>query len=711
VWELSTPEKKMESKMPVNRRHFIGGIVAAAASPRFAAAETNPDPPPSSGQGRWMGKGLIDAGGNHEPYIFVVRRGGQRLDAKQTCDYQQSEELIRQLHSQGVEVFHTHLYKGFGLEAEQDGMEETRKAAETAHRLGMKVDTYIQWNTMMYETFFAEEPKAAHWIQRDVAGLPILLPYGYQQSFRYRPCFANQEYLDYLKRIVRYAVVDVKTDFIHFDNFDLNAEPDSCHCPACVSGFRNHLKSKYSMARLKERFGFACVDFINPPQWNIDNPPGKMQVIYDPALQEWIDFRCQLMSDALKQMYDLVHSLNVDVALEINPGGIAGNNGSWTGGIDHARLLKYTRSFWSEEGNVPGLQTDGRLVTKIRSYKLAQAYSNVLITYVEDNPLALGEALAFNQTIGYLGSAPLSSITKQYLDFYLKNRESYEGAEDAGNVAVLRSFASLTYNNADVQLCTVLVEQTLIQASVPFDLVFDEGLSSLTKYRVLILPNTECLSDHQITLLRTFVSGGGSLIVIGQSGLYDEWRRVRVIPGFQNLVDHQVTAFGYQENVKATATTDGTSSRKQIGRGRVAYLPSMEFDGPLPPARGDFAILNEFWKRPKNWKELIDLVRWATEERIPISVEGPTGTVANCTLQISKRRMYVHLLNYDAARVATVRDVPVRVLLPRGARASKATLRTPGSVEGADIHIEIDPLGTSMTIPELHHYALLTIQW
>jgi len=143
----------------------------------------------------------------------------------------------------------------------------------------MKVDTYIQWNSMMYETFFAEEPRAVDWIQRDVAGIPILLNYAYQQSFRYRPCFSNQNYLDYLKKVVRYAIVDVKTDFIHFDNFDLNAEPDSCHCLACKEGFRKRLKTKYSGAQLRERFGFERVDFVNPPQWNRDNPAGGMQII------------------------------------------------------------------------------------------------------------------------------------------------------------------------------------------------------------------------------------------------------------------------------------------------------------------------------------------------------------------------------------------------------------------------------------------------
>lgn len=89
------------------------------------------------------------------------------------------------------------------MAAEKPEMEDTKRVAAVAHRLGLKVDTYIQWDTLMYETFFAEEPRAQEWIQRDASGQPILLRYGFQQSFRYRPCFANQEYLDYLKKIVK----------------------------------------------------------------------------------------------------------------------------------------------------------------------------------------------------------------------------------------------------------------------------------------------------------------------------------------------------------------------------------------------------------------------------------------------------------------------------------------------------------------------------
>ena len=117
-------------------------------------------PQPPLPRAKWLENGLIDAGGSHEPFLFMVRRGGQRLDLRESYERAQSEAVIRKLKEQGVEVFHTHLYKGFGMAAEKPEMEDARRAAEIAHRHGLKVDSYIQWNTMMYETFFAEEPRA-----------------------------------------------------------------------------------------------------------------------------------------------------------------------------------------------------------------------------------------------------------------------------------------------------------------------------------------------------------------------------------------------------------------------------------------------------------------------------------------------------------------------------------------------------------------------
>jgi hypothetical protein len=657
---------------------------------------------------KWLENGLIDAGGTHEGYLFITRRGGQRLDARQQYENAQSEEGVRMLAGQGVEVFHTHLYKGFGMAAEKAEMEDTVRTAALAHRYGMKVDTYIQWNSLMYETFFAEEPRAKDWVQRDALGQPIMLAYGYQQSFRYRPCFANREYLDYLKRIVRFAVEEVHTDFIHFDNFDLNAEPESCHDATCVAGFREFLRHKYTPAQRRERLGFENVDYVNPPQWNGVNRPDGLRVIYDPVIQEWIDFRCQVMADALRKLAGYAKSLQPEVAIEINPGGLTGENRPWLSGIDHARLLPLTEAFWSEEGNAPGLVADGRLISRIRSYKLARQYRNILMTYVTGDPLALAEALAFGQTIGYVGGSsghrPLDAETLRYLGFYRRHRDLFRKTEDAGGVAVFRSYPSITYDHFRAQLSAVSTEQALIQARVPFEQINDAGLADLAKFKVLILPDAECLSDGQITALRGFVERGGGLVVIGQSGLYDQWRRMRVTPGLAGLVTGQQPGTSYEEEPLGEQSS-GVASRRQVGKGRTAYLAALRFDGPLPAPGRFFGVGNHYWRRPVNSDELVEAVRWAAREELPVRVDGPEYLVANLVAQPHKHRLLLHLVNYQRpAGGYPGRPIEGTTVRCRAA-AGQAQIYSPD----ADVRtVTIGPDGT-FRLPEIRTYSIVVM--
>lgn len=668
------------------RKHFLLVAVLAAAA---TAADDFP-------RAKWVENGVIDAGGSHEPFIFVVRRGGQRLDARQQLEQAESEETLRKLKAAGVEVFHTHLYKGFGMAAEKPEMEATKRVAALAHRLGLKVDTYIQWNSLMYETFFAEEPRAQDWIQRDASGRPILLGYGYQQSYRYRPCFANQEYLDYLKKIVRYAVEEVKTDFIHFDNFDLSPEPDSCHDRACTLGFRQYLRTKYSPEQRRERFGFENVDYVNPPQWNDANPPGGMRIIFDPAIQEWIDFRCQVMADALKQMSLYARSMNPDVAIEVNPHGITGGNRAWEAAIDHSRILKWTDAFWTEVDPEPEYR-DGNLLSRIRSYKLARKYRNVLFSYISGDPLAMAESLAFNQTIGFVGSDPLSPDMKRYIDFYRKNRDLFTRTTDLASVAVLRSYPSLTYDHARVQLSTILAEQALIQARVPFDLVFDEHLSDLSRYKALVLPDTQCLSDSQLESVRSFVAAGGGLVATGQAGLYDQWRRVRVQPGLSGLVDSQPAARDYEETVMPVEVS-GAPVRRAYQQGRVAYIPAINFDGPLPEFGRFFTVDSRFWRAPRNAAGIIETVRWAAREPMPVEISGPAWLVANLVEQPEKHRVILHLVNYNARKEPSVGSVQATFRLPGTKSARQAVLYSPDSAAPQQL-AGSGQAGTTFTIP------------
>ncbi len=75
-----------------------------------------------------------------------------------------------------------------------------------------------------------------------------------------------------------------------------------------MRGCRDFLRKKYTAATRKERFGFENVDDVSPPQWNAQHPPQKLEIIFGPAIQEWIDFRCQSMSDALYRMAKVAKS-------------------------------------------------------------------------------------------------------------------------------------------------------------------------------------------------------------------------------------------------------------------------------------------------------------------------------------------------------------------------------------------------------------------
>ena len=659
---------------------------------------------------KWLENGMIDAGGWHEPLSFVRRVGGGQIDAAQEYERAQSEETIRRLKEQGVEVFHTHLYKGFGMAAEKSEMEDTRRAAEIAHRYGLKVDTYIQWNSLMYETFFAEEPGAKDWIQRDAAGQPITLDYGFEQSFRYRLCFSNPGYPEYLKKVVRYAIEQVKTDFIHFDNFADNPEPDSCHCPYCTRGFREFLKARYPAERRRERFGFDNVDFVNPPIWNPSNPPEKMEAIRDPVIQEWVAFRCFQMSDALRRMAEFARSLKPDVAIEINPNGLTGENRPWTNGIDHTQLLQWTDMVVSEEENEPGYEADGRLISRIRSFKLATAFRNRLLANPHGNPIAMAETLAFSQTMGNAGRDPLSADALRYIAFYRKHRELFKGTEEDTTVAVLRSYPSITYHSARAQRAAILVEQALLQAQIPFRLIFDEHLAALSAYKVLVLPESECLSDAQLAAVSAFVRKGGGLVALGDTGLYDEWLRVRPKPGLAELLPTQARGTKFGE-VPKWEELSGPTVRTPYGQGRAAYVPGVEFDGPLPPKQPYFAQGNEYFKRPKNADQIVDAVRWAAGAPLPVEIDGPPYLVANLVSQAAGHRWVLHLINFSAAKIPALSRVEVTLHAPGSAKPGKIAAVSPDGADFENLTAHQDSTGVHFSIPSVRTYSVVSVDW
>jgi hypothetical protein len=227
---------------------------------------------------------------------------------------------------------------------------------------------------------------------------------------------------------------------------------------------------------------------------------------------------------------------------------------------------------------------------------------------------------------------------------------------------------------------------------------------------VLVLPDSECLSDEQLTRIRRFVEQGGGLVAIGQAGLYDEWRRLRPEPGLNGLVDGQAHARDHEEEVQET-TAAGRSQRKTFGIGRVAYLPAVEFDGPLPEAEPYFNISNRFWKRPRNWEELVAAIRWAADAELPFDVSGPDFLVANLVEQDTRQRRLLHLVNYDSAKTPAISALQCRVRVPDGTVVKEVKMYEVGADSPTAVNFTAGHSSATFTVPEMKTYAIVAVGW
>ncbi|MCF6268987.1 MAG: beta-galactosidase trimerization domain-containing protein [Melioribacteraceae bacterium] len=579
----------------------------------------------------WIKDGFVTGGSTHEPWIFFVRRGTENFNTwqKKYWEYRQTEEYIKALAESGVTVYHIFSYKGYGWQAEKEHMRLAAKAAKIAHKYGLKVDTYIQWNSMFYETFFKEVPEAETdlWYQLDETGKPSTLDYGYA-PYRRAICFNSDAYMEYYKeKILRFAVDSIKTDFIHFDNFGLHHPKEVQYNPQTINAFRKYLNDKYPKEERMDRFGFDDFSFVLPPIWNYKLDPLKMKNITDPIMQEFCDFRVWTISTRLKECITFVRSLNKEIAIEVN--GIGLNvAGIWNRGINPGNILPYLNAAWTE-GSGSAEWKDGKIEGKWRFFKVGRSTNTYFLSY-KDTPRALAEALSINRTIAWaLPRGSESAITddklsgipvgenKKYVDFWNNNKNLYSNVVGAENVAVLRSYPSMAYSLIETHKSVMFVEDKLYQNHILYDIIFDEQLSNLNKYDLLVLANQESLADSVIEKIYLFVEEGGKLVLTEKSGIYNHWRRIRQNNAFQKMLGN-----GW----------DGINNHKtKYGKGNVHFLKD---------------ILSE-----NNDTDLVTAVKDIAAEKSILQFKVPEWVGVSCDKKDDE--LIVHFVNYKVNSVVS----------------------------------------------------------
>ncbi len=697
-------------KRQFQRASGWGGILAAlsllVASAVFGQDVGWRKSSPAKPRPSWLHNTPLVIVSNHDSMpIFQRRRGGNPTWQEEDYEKEHTEEAIEKLKELGVTLVIVHFYKGFGLVAEKEHMQKARELASIIKRHGLKLGVYVG-STIAYETFLLERPEAQEWFVPDFLGRPVFYD---DQTFRKRVYFMHPGYRDYIKRVLRIAEEEFKADLIHFDNTSMQAEPAIFEHPLAIEQFRDFLRHKYSPEQLEKRLGFSEVRYLLPPRY--DRP---LSSINDPLFQEWADFRCLTLSNYYAEMEDLLRGLNPEVAVESNPhSGISGRNTIWEQGVDYPRLLSHMDAVWTEEGDAAGVSNDGILVSRIRTFKMASALRNTLFVGTGGeggSPLQMAESMAFGRQClgdvgGVLAGYDLPEDQREYVKFFHRNFEHYREIENVADVAVLHSFASLGFNNDRPAVSTMLFEQALIQAKVPFDIIFDDNLLDLSKYRVVVLADQECLEEAKLDLIRKFVQQGGGLIATEHTSLFTEWRQRRRDFGLNDLL--RVNAPSWHDARLPEDLLKTAPVRNQIGRGRVAYIPEVKPSVEKPPTA---RMTSEYWKLPVNWEELIDAVKWAAGGPLSLEVNAPLTVVSELTEQKQNNKLMVHLLNYNVAQSPWVKGVEVTLQIPERKKASKVLLLSPDSEGIQSLPVTEKNGRANFTVPRLNRYSLAVIQ-
>lgn len=638
---------------------------------------------------------------SHEPLDFHLRRGNHPEDEPDMYAKMIEPDNIRRMAAAGAVWGRIFFYKGFGLEYEWPHIEQAKKVAALMHSLGMKLSVYVA-GTMFTETLYHEVPEARDWEQRDCWGHWV--SYGIQ-TFRHYPCINQPGYEAYMRRVIKVAVEEVQADDLSFDQIMLEPEPRSCRCARCIALFAEFLKRRYPTTEaVHRRFGMPNVDWIRVNEWEFNEQPDALASVDDPVLQEWTRFRCESLARHGGDMYQYAKTLNPKIVVNYNMKGVYCFNRYWRNAVYHPLFNGHVDCISFDTGGY-GAHIDpvtGALISQIRSYKVSRRIgaSSEESGFVDDD-LRAAVFMAYsyqkkaNTTPPQSGPGtfnvftPIMEFFREFADRYLTQ------TEPVADVAVLRNWPSMAYSISETYIPVTLIEQVLIQYKVPFDLLFDEFIDTVDRYAAVILAGQECISDAQADLLTKYVRNGGVLIVIGDSGKFNEWREERK---WNPLLSPRREGKGQIVHVTEILRADVGSSRHAGG-----------FEDPEPgatPHRG-IQISPPQWVLPKNHKELHQSIVEALPDGPSISTEAPLTVVAEMFNRPSTKETIVHFINFDQKNKAP----EFRASIRRQAQKTFKTVTclTPTSDEPINLPFTDAGDAISFKVPSIAVYAMVII--
>ncbi len=290
----------------------------------------------------------------------------------------------------------------------------------------------------------------------------------------------------------------------------------------------------------------------------------------------------------------------------------------------------------------------------------------------------------------------LQQIMTDYYRFRHQNRGLYQpqNSQPLSDVGLIYSIPSLMYHDymysVSKPLCAFEgVARACQEGHVQYDVVIMNhpeihadhwGLEELKRYRVLIVPAVECMTDAQIALLTDYLKQGGTLAVTGDCGTRDE----------DNLPRETSPLEAWKKAGRVVEIRPGKT-----------FLPPRASEGDASRAQTAETLqgLHEAIQSPILQGELPSLL-WV---KTWTHGAGEGG---------SSRTLSAHFVNYnvdfETGTATDTQPLPLTVTVPQGVDAQEATWLLPGK-DPLPLEVQVADGRATVTIPSVHIYGILTI--
>jgi hypothetical protein len=215
-----------------------------------------------------------------------------------------------------------------------------------------------------------------------------------------------------------------------------------------------------------------------------------------------------------------------------------------------------------------------------------------------------------------------------------------------------------------------------------------------SKYAAMIVAGQECISDAQVAALLAYVRGGGTLIILGNTGTYNEWRETRA------------------KNPLLPARSEG--------KGRVVVIPEVlrgdkvakgagANEDPEPGAtatRG--AHMNPpQWVLPKNADEIYKAVVAAVPAGLSLTSEAPLTTVMEIQKRTETQEVIAHFINFESKQRVGAFAVTVKKQFPVPVKS--VTCYSPEKDEPVKLDFAEASGAVRFTVPEMGVYTMVVV--